>query len=68
MVQICCLCGRSIEREDRDAVALRLSNLWRTSDPEMPAQNLAAHSGCFERGLAAKLAAGVPFDAEALAG
>jgi hypothetical protein len=66
MEQVCCFCGLVVERNDQTALALRLSNLWKGS-ARRPEQQLAAHTGCFAERVASAFAAGLPFDAEALA-
>ena len=59
MKYACCFCGQNIPREDRTAVQLTLSNLWRPTDAM---QGLHAHTACAKNAFTA-----APFDGLGLA-
>jgi len=45
---VCCFCKQSISKEDRDAVAIGITNLWRLDGGS---QGLFAHSDCATKNL-----------------
>jgi hypothetical protein len=59
---ICCICGSEIFASEKDALKLRVTNLWLDSETA-PSQVLAAHAACFR----SVLHMSIPFDSEVLA-